>query len=158
MLTQEEAKAFLIKVLQSPLFDHPTLPNPNFQLKSPGLTSLTPSQTWDALWTPDIPDAAQFLTEDAEMSGFSPPKQRTWVGIEAIKALLDLVSGDGDTFYAAWKGDFYLKIPGQEGKMEQGGIMYIVLEGGRIKTWTAYEDPTPFVEMAMKMQMPDIVA
>ena len=36
--------------------------------------------------------------------------------------------------------------------------MYIVLENGKIKVMTAYEDPTPFVGMAMKMQMPNVAA
>jgi hypothetical protein len=60
---------------------------------------------------------------------------------------------DGKTFYAAWDAVFDLKIPGQECEMEGNGIMYCVREGGKFKIMTAYEDPTPFVAMAMKGQM-----
>lgn len=34
--------------------------------------------------------------------------------------------------------------------MEGHGIMYCVREDGKFEAMTAYEDPTPFVEMAMK--------
>lgn len=64
----------------------------------------------------------------------------------------DLVK-DSQAFYAAWAASFEIKLPGQEGTLEGGGIMYCVREGGKAKVWTAYEDPTPFVEMAMKGQM-----
>jgi hypothetical protein len=38
--------------------------------------------------------------------------------------------------------------------MEQRGIMYCVQEGGKFKVMTLYEDPTPFVAMATKGQLP----
>jgi hypothetical protein len=43
-------------------------------------------------------------------------------------------------------------IPGQEGIVGWGGILHCVLQGEKVKVWTMYEDPTPFVEMAMKGQ------
>jgi len=45
-----------------------------------------------------------------------------------------------------------LKIPGNEGVMEQHGIIHCVRKNGKVGVWTMYEDPTPFVEMAMKGQ------
>ncbi len=47
-----------------------------------------------------------------------------------------------------------MKVPGREGVMEGKGIIYCTREGGKAKIWTAYEDPTPFVRMAMQGQMP----
>jgi hypothetical protein len=37
--------------------------------------------------------------------------------------------------------------------MEGRGILYCARKDGKISARTAYEDPTPFVEMAMKRQM-----
>lgn len=34
--------------------------------------------------------------------------------------------------------------------MQQQGLMHVVKKGGKVKEWRIYEDPTPFVEMAMK--------
>lgn len=64
----------------------------------------------------------------------------------------DLVA-DGTRLYAVWDAEFDLKIPGQESVMEGRGILYIEFIGKKVKVWTFYEDPTPFVEMAMKGQM-----
>lgn len=128
------------------------------------------SKAWASLWIPDLPTLADFFTEDAELTAFSPPTQTTHHGIEAIKAhfkpfqsmvtaksfkikRIDIVD-DGKTFYASWDEVFELKIPGNEGKMEGNGIMYCVLEEGKFKTLTAFEDPTPFVGMAMKGLIP----
>jgi hypothetical protein len=57
---------------------------------------------------------------------------------------------DKDAFYATFEDVFEVHIPGQEGSMKQSGLMHVVREGGKVKAWTIYEDPTPFVEMAMK--------
>lgn len=38
--------------------------------------------------------------------------------------------------------------------MEQKGIVHCVRKGGKVGFWTMYEDPTPFVAMAMSGQMP----
>jgi hypothetical protein len=43
-----------------------------------------------------------------------------------------------------------LKIPGRV--MEGRGLIYCARKDGKVSVWTAYEDPTPFVEMAMKRQ------
>ena len=56
----------------------------------------------------------------------------------------------GKVFYAAWDAEYEMKVPGLEGGMEGSGIMYCVREGGKFQVLTAYEDPTPFVAMAMK--------
>lgn len=69
--------------------------------------------------------------------------------------MVDIVD-DGKTFYAAWDAEFEMKIPGREGTMEGNGIMYCVREGGKFEIMTLYEDPTPFVEMAMQGQMGNI--
>jgi hypothetical protein len=37
--------------------------------------------------------------------------------------------------------------------MEQQGIIYCAREGGKAGQFTLYEDPTPFVAMAMKGQV-----
>jgi hypothetical protein len=63
------------------------------------------------------------------------------------------VVNDGNSFYATWEDQFQVKIPRQEHIMEQRGIAHIVKKGGKIGTWTMYEDPTPFVAMAMQGQM-----
>lgn len=59
---------------------------------------------------------------------------------------------ENQAFYAAYEAEFDFKVPGQECVLEGRGIMYVVREGGKAKIYTAYEDPTPFVEMAMKGQ------
>lgn len=38
--------------------------------------------------------------------------------------------------------------------MEQRGILHCVRKNGKVDVWTMYEDPTPFVAMAMAGQMP----
>jgi hypothetical protein len=48
---------------------------------------LTKDQAWESLWQQDLPTISEFYNEDAEISGFSPPKQTTWKGLEAIKAV-----------------------------------------------------------------------
>ena len=59
---------------------------------------------------------------------------------------------DGKSFYAAFDHAFEVNMPGSEGlgTMEMGGIMYCVVEGGKLKIYTTFEDPTMFVVMAMK--------
>lgn len=57
-------------------------------------------------------------------------------------------------FYAVWDTEFEFKAPGQESfSFPGGGILYCQREDGKVKLMTAYEDPTPFVAMAMKGQM-----
>lgn len=64
---------------------------------------------------------------------------------------LDLVEGKPSTFYATYEAVFEIRMPGQEPMdMPQGGLMRVVREGGKAKEWTMYEDPTPFVMMAMQ--------
>ncbi|RFU26457.1 hypothetical protein B7463_g9896, partial [Scytalidium lignicola] len=126
-------------------------------------------KAWESVWLPDLPTLSEFYDEHAEISAFSPPKQNTWKGMDAIKAHfkeiqpiispkffnvtnLDLVN-DGNAFYAAWDAEFELRIPGQEGVMEGRGIIHCVRKDGKVGVWTMYEDPTPFVQMAMKGQM-----
>jgi hypothetical protein len=70
-----------------------------------------------------------------------------------LELIKEDVVNDGNSFYATWEDQFQVKIPGQEHIMEQRGIAHIVKKGGKIGTWTMYEDPTPFVEMAMQGQM-----
>jgi hypothetical protein len=67
---------------------------------------------------------------------------------------LDLVAGNANTLYATWEAVWEVKIPGQEGTMEQRGILHCVRKNGKVEVWTMYEDPTPFVAMAMAGQMP----
>ncbi|PMD15902.1 hypothetical protein NA56DRAFT_709279 [Hyaloscypha hepaticicola] len=129
------------------------------------------SKAWDALWTSDLSTISEFYDESAEMSAFSPPKQTTWKGIDEIKAHclslrpvissksftitnLDLVAGDANALYATWEAVWEVKIPGQEAVMEQRGILHCVRKNGKLCVWTMYEDPTPFVAMAMAGQMP----
>jgi hypothetical protein len=50
------------------------------------------SQAWESAWIPGCPTVSDFFTEDAEMSAFTPPKQTTWKGVDAIKAVCDLIS------------------------------------------------------------------
>ncbi len=64
---------------------------------------------------------------------------------------VDLVN-NSDAFYATWDAEFELKVPGREGIMEGRGIAHCVRKDGKVSVWTMYEDPTPFVEMAMKRQ------
>lgn len=40
--------------------------------------------------------------------------------------------------------------------MLAGGILHVVLKNGKIGVMTAYEDPTPFVKMAMGGTMPNV--
>ncbi len=56
-------------------------------------------------------------------------------------------------FYATWDAEFDLKIPGWEGVVNGSGIIHCVRKDGKVGVWTMYEDPTPFVEMAMKGQV-----
>jgi hypothetical protein len=67
---------------------------------------------------------------------------------------LDLVAGNANALYATWEAVWEVKIPGQEGTMEQRGILHCVRKNGKVEAWTMYEDPTPFVAMAMAGQMP----
>jgi hypothetical protein len=63
----------------------------------------------------------------------------------------DIVN-DGNSFYAAFDNVFEVNMPGSEGlgTMEVDGIMYCVVEGGKLKVFTTFENPTMFVVMAMK--------
>ncbi|KUJ18515.1 uncharacterized protein LY89DRAFT_683475 [Mollisia scopiformis] len=63
------------------------------------------------------------------------------------------LANNGNTLYAIWNAEFQMKIPGQEGTMEGNGILRVVLKDGKVAVWTFFEDPTPFVAMAMKGQM-----
>jgi hypothetical protein len=45
-----------------------------------------------------------------------------------------------------------VKIPGRERLMDQHGIIHCVRKDGKVGVWTMYEDPTPFVEMAINSQ------
>lgn len=45
------------------------------------------SQAWDSLWVEDLSTLPDFFNENAEVSGFAPPKQMTWKGLDAIKAV-----------------------------------------------------------------------
>ena len=67
---------------------------------------------------------------------------------------LDLVAGNSNALYATWEAVWEVKIPGQEAVMEQRGILHCVRKNGKVDVWTMYEDPTPFVAMAMAGQMP----
>ncbi|KAH8787218.1 hypothetical protein BGZ57DRAFT_950323 [Hyaloscypha finlandica] len=137
MASQEEAKQFLLKA-------------------------------WDAVWVPGLATLSELYAEDAVVLGFSPPKQQTWSGIDNIRvhfkeiqpivgstALkitnLDIVN-DGSAFYATWEDVFEVKIPGRERLMDQRGIIHCVRKDGKVGIWTMYEDPTPFVEMAINRQ------
>ena len=59
---------------------------------------------------------------------------------------------DSEAFYAIYDSSFDYKVPGQEAVLVTGGALYCLRQGGKAKFLTAYEDPTPFVEMAMKGQ------
>jgi hypothetical protein len=39
------------------------------------------------MWGPDLSSLSEFYDVHAELSGFSPPKQTTWKGLDAIKAV-----------------------------------------------------------------------
>jgi hypothetical protein len=44
-------------------------------------------QAWESMWGPDVSGLSEFYDEHAELSAFSPPKQTTWKGLDAIKAV-----------------------------------------------------------------------
>jgi hypothetical protein len=73
MTTQEEAKELVTKVLilRSEL----------------GRQKTNKKQAWNAMWLLDLSTRDEFYAEDVEISGFSPPKQTTWKGIEALRAV-----------------------------------------------------------------------
>ncbi|KAN0113264.1 hypothetical protein V8E51_006215 [Hyaloscypha variabilis] len=43
-------------------------------------------KAWESMWGPDVSGLSEFYDEHAELSAFSPPKQTTWKGLDAIKA------------------------------------------------------------------------
>jgi hypothetical protein len=73
MTTQEEAKELVTKVLilRSEL----------------GRQKTNKKQAWNAMWLLDLSTLDEFYAEDVEISGFNPPKQTTWKGIEALRAV-----------------------------------------------------------------------
>jgi len=44
-------------------------------------------QAWNAMWALDLTTLDDFYAEGVTISGFSPPKQTTWKGIEALRAV-----------------------------------------------------------------------
>jgi len=73
MASQEEAKQFLLKV-----------PIPKLWVMRQTTNKI---QAWESIWLPELPTLSEFFDEHAEVSGFSPPKQTTWNGLDAIKAV-----------------------------------------------------------------------
>ncbi|KAH8810924.1 hypothetical protein F5884DRAFT_830864 [Xylogone sp. PMI_703] len=125
-------------------------------------------KVWDAAWTPGLPDLSEYYVPDAAVSAYSPPKQTTWKGLDAIKGHfeemqpmvsprffnithVDVVNG-GSAYYATFEAEFDVRVPGQEGVMEGRGIIHCILKDGKVAVWTMYEDPTPFIELALRAQ------
>ena len=79
MSAQEEAKQWLAKVTKFLLPYH-----------EQEISNANRMQAWEAMWASDLSSISEFFTEDAELSGFSPPKQTTWKGVPEIIAVLDL--------------------------------------------------------------------
>ena len=49
-------------------------------------------QAWEAMWASDLSTISEYFTEDAELSGYTPPKQTTWKGVPEIIAVCDFNS------------------------------------------------------------------
>jgi hypothetical protein len=75
MVSQEEANEFLLKV------SFTNLPFPRGRTNN--------GQAWEAVWLPDQSTLSEYYAKDAVVSGFHPPKQTTWTGIDAIGAVRD---------------------------------------------------------------------
>jgi hypothetical protein len=73
MASHEEVKQFLLKV-------------PNTVPTIMGRATKT-NQAWESLWSADLTKISEYYTEDAVVSGFTPPKQTTWSGLPAITAV-----------------------------------------------------------------------
>lgn len=60
----------------------------------------------------------------------------------------------GKAYYATWNAAYRMKLPGQEEfELPGSGILHCVLKDGKVSTFTLYEDPTPFVDMALAGKM-----
>lgn len=76
MTSQKEAKQFLLKV----------------PITWPYIMRYTTNKTqaWESIWRRDLSTLSEIFDEHAEVTGFSPPRQTTWKGLDAIKAVRKL--------------------------------------------------------------------